>query len=50
MAWIAVVPPSPATATRGQLVSRREVWLLREQLDRLVEAVDPALRDLLTSM
>ena len=30
-------------ATRNQPVPRREVWLLREQLDRLVEAIDPAI-------
>src|SRR4029453_6191350 len=29
-----------AAATRNQPVQRREVWLLREQLDRLVEAID----------
>jgi Phage integrase SAM-like domain len=29
-------------ATRNQPVPRREVWLLREQLDRLVETIDPA--------
>jgi integrase len=28
------------SATRSQPVPRREVWLLREQLDRLVEAID----------
>src|SRR5215211_3519976 len=28
-------------ATRNQPVPRREVWLLREQLDRLAEAIDP---------
>jgi hypothetical protein len=28
-------------ATRNPPVPRREVWLLREQLDRLVETVDP---------
>ena len=31
-------------ATRNQPVPRREVWLLREQLDRLVEAIDPRYR------
>jgi integrase len=33
-------------ATRNQPVPRREVWLLREQLDRLVEAIDPRYRAL----
>jgi hypothetical protein len=31
-------------ATRNQPVPRREVWLLREQLDRLVTAIDPRYR------
>jgi hypothetical protein len=31
-------------ATRNQPVPRREVWLLREQLDQLVEAIDPRYR------
>jgi integrase len=35
-----------AAATRNQPVPRREVWLLREQLDRLVEAIDPRYRAL----
>jgi hypothetical protein len=30
-------------ATRNQPVPRREVWLLREQHDRLVKAIDPAI-------
>jgi len=34
-------------ATRNQPVPRREVWLLREQLDRLVEAIDPRYRALI---
>jgi integrase len=34
------------TATRNQPVPRREVWLLREQLDRLVEAIDSRYRAL----
>jgi hypothetical protein len=29
-------------ATRNQPVPRREVWLLREQLDRLAAAIAPA--------
>jgi integrase len=33
-------------ATRNQPVPRREVWLLREQLDRLAEAIDPRYRAL----
>jgi integrase len=33
-------------ATRNQPVPRREVWLLREQLDQLVEAIDPRYRAL----
>ncbi len=33
-------------ATRNQPVPRREVWLLREQLDRLVAAIDPRYRAL----
>jgi integrase len=33
-------------ATRNQPVARREVWLLREQLDRLAEAIDPRYRAL----
>jgi hypothetical protein len=33
-------------ATRKQPVPCREVWLLREQLDRLVEAIDPRYRAL----
>jgi hypothetical protein len=33
-------------ATRNQPVPRREVWLLREQLDRLVNAIDPRYRAL----
>ena len=33
-------------ATRNQPVPRREVWLLREQLDRLIEAIDPRYRAL----
>jgi integrase len=33
-------------ATRNQPVPRREVWLLREQLDRLVTAIDPRYRAL----
>jgi hypothetical protein len=33
-------------ATRNQPVPRREVWLTREQLDRLVEAIDPRYRAL----
>jgi len=33
-------------ATRNQPVPRREVWLVREQLDRLVEAIDPRYRAL----
>jgi hypothetical protein len=32
--------------TRNQPVPRREVWLLREQLDRLVDAIDPRYRAL----
>jgi hypothetical protein len=36
-------------ATRNQPVPRREVWLLREQLDRLVEAIDPRYRALVWS-
>jgi integrase len=35
-----------AAATRNQPIPRREVWLLREQLDRLVEAIDPRCRAL----
>jgi integrase len=35
-----------AAATRNQPVSRREVWLAREQLDRLVEAIDARYRAL----
>ena len=34
------------TATRNQPVPRREVWLFREQLDRLVAAIDPRYRAL----
>ena len=34
-------------ATRNQPVSRREVWLVREQLDRLAEAIDPRYRALI---
>ena len=37
---------SRTAATRNQPVPRREVWLLREQLDRLVEAIDPRYRAL----
>jgi len=33
-------------ATRNQPVPRREVWLTREQLDRLAEAIDPRYRAL----
>jgi integrase len=33
-------------ATRNQPVPRREVWLTREQLDRLLEAIDPRYRAL----
>jgi hypothetical protein len=33
-------------ATRNQPVPRREVWLLREQLDRLIGAIDPRYRAL----
>jgi integrase len=33
-------------ATRNQPVPRREVWLLREQLDRLAAAIDPRYRAL----
>jgi len=33
-------------ATRNQPVPRREVWLLREQLDRLATAIDPRYRAL----
>jgi integrase len=33
-------------ATRNQPVARREVWLLREQLDRLAAAIDPRYRAL----
>jgi Phage integrase SAM-like domain len=36
----------PPRAARNQPVPRREVWLLREQLDRLVETIDPRYRDL----
>jgi integrase len=35
-----------AAAARNQPVPRREVWLLREQLDRLAEAIDPRYRAL----
>ncbi len=35
-----------AAATRNQPVTRREVWLTREQLDRLVDAIDARYRAL----
>jgi integrase len=35
-----------SAATRNQPVPRREVWLLREQLDRLADAIDPRYRAL----
>jgi integrase len=35
-----------AAVTRNQPVPRREVWLLREQLDRLAAAIDPRYRAL----
>jgi integrase len=36
-----------AAATRNQPVPRREVWLLREQLDRLAAAISPRYRALI---